>query len=634
MADEPQVPDLEVNLPMPGGLKVTRDLPYRILIAADLAGGEGGTLAGPLATQTVEVNAGNFDEVLAAAAPTVTFKTTDPTQTGAVMAEVALTFKSLKDFQPAALAAQLPATAGLSKARAQLVARLRGQLSAAQLAAEIGKLVRADAGLTWLTDALKWTPSAAGAEPGAVDDLLGQLDLGEPADQPVVPDKPRKTSIGAAIAAAAGAGGTAIPAEEASALRRTLGQIDRNLSAWLTTILRAAPVQALEARWRSLAFVMSKVDFRKGVRVLLLHAPQAELVDRLVGLVIDPVFDAGHPAPDLIVVDAQFGNTAPEIETLDSLAQHAASLPAVVVTGVAATFFGIKHAWQVPTLSAFGTLFDGWQFAKLKTLRTQAYARHLGLIFGRGLLRTPYSADASGSAAATEPATEPEAQARGSSAAAGGAPAGGTGDFIFREEWIADTDCLWANAPIVAACTVARSIAETGWPASLVGKLVGFVTATGGKKGEKQFGPTDTNMKIEKAEELIVSGLNALVGLPKTSDVVLCNGFSMASMGKSEGLARLEVALPYQLFAGRLSALLLELKAHLAGLSSEKMVATVLAHARDWLSTEHGAPEEQQVSVQARPAEKGAGTQLAVTVTPPQDILIGGVPIVLGYVVE
>ena len=602
MTDEPMPPDLEVNLPLPDGLKVTTDRPYHILLVSDLAGGADGNLSGPLAERVVETDAGSLDELLAGACPAVRFKATDPLVPGNVMVELDLRFNSLKDFQPKAVLGQIPAAKAMIGAREQIVARMRGKMSPAQLTQAIDRAAAGNPGLAWLSDSIRWTPSAAPPAEDAVDDLLGQLDLGgESPDQPAKP--PRKTPIGSVIAAAAAGARPQLPAEEASALRRALAQIDRNAAAWLGTVLHAAPVQRLEAAWRALAFLVSHIDFRKHIQLAVLHAPRAELTQRFTSLVIDPVFDQGADAPDLVVVDYQFSNTAPDVETLDELAQHGASLPAVVLAGVSPDFLGVKHAWQVPTLPAIVSLFDQWQFAKWKTLRGQPYARSLGVIFGRCLLRPPW-----------------------------GAKEGDDLEFAYREECVTDQDLVWAGGPIAAACTTAASVAETGWPTGMVGRLDGFAVGQGGKKGDKQFGPADTQMPVEKAQEMVAGGMNAVLCERNQTKVVVCNGFSAARPDRAEGFAVLEVSLPYQLFAGRLSSLLLDLKPHLSRMSQDKLVAFVLSHVRDWLTMDGVAPEEQQVAVQARPAEDAPGfTQLAVTVTAPPRILPGGIPVVVGY---
>jgi type VI secretion system protein ImpC len=601
MTDEPLPPDLDVVDRYPDGLKVTTDRPYRILLITDLAGDEDGRLRGPLTERVVDVTPENFDALLAEAQPTVALKLADPLSPTNALTALELSFRTLKDFTPPAMLQQIPSLRGVLDAREQIVARLRGKLSAAQFVAALQKLAAVDPQLKWVVDSTHWTPSAAPPPDSVVDDVLGQLDLGEQPGGPPAP--PRKSPLGAVVAAAAGGGALQIPAEESSALRRTLTQIDQRLTAWLNAVLHAAPLQRVESGWRSLALLVSRFDFRKGVRLAVLHARRDELTQRLVALVVDPVFDAGADAPDLIVVHESFGNTAPEIEVLDELAQHAASLPVVALAGASAEFFGLKHAWQVPSLPPLVSMFDQWQFAKWKTLREQPYARALGLVFGRCLLRAPYAATAGDDLA-----------------------------FQYREECIAEKDSLWTNGAVAAACTIAHGMADVGWPTGIVGRLEGFPVARGGKKGEKQLGPADTVMPLEKGQEMAMVGLNAVLCPPNQTDACVCGGFSAARPTRAEGLALLEVSLPYQLFASRLSTLLLELKPHLTGLSDEKLAAFVLTHVRDWLTVADVAPEEQQIAVQAKPLEDNPNSlQLAVTVTPPPQILPGGVPVVLGY---
>ena len=50
MADAPDKLDLEVDMPMPQGLRVTVDTPYRMLLVSDLGGGEQSSISGPART--------------------------------------------------------------------------------------------------------------------------------------------------------------------------------------------------------------------------------------------------------------------------------------------------------------------------------------------------------------------------------------------------------------------------------------------------------------------------------------------------------------------------------------------------------------------------------------------------------
>lgn len=602
MSDSPEPPDLEVNIPVPGGLRVTADQPYGILVVSDLAGSDTGSLSGPLADGVVDVTADSFDELLKGACPSVNFTMTDPVAGGSKMVEADLRFDSLRAFDPKNLALAIPAARSLMETRDRIVARMRGQTSADDLAGAVAQAAAADQSLNWLADAIKAPPAAPPPDPDTVDDLLGQLDLGDGDAAEAKP--PPKSPVGRVVSAAAGAGG--IPAGESAALRKTLAEIDRRVSSWLTAVLHAPQVQGIESAWRGLAWLVSNIDFRKGLRLSVLHAPRGSIIERFTTRLIDPVFDEGAAAPNLIAVDEQFTNSAADLEVLDGLAQHAASLPAVILAGVSAGFFGVKRAWQIPTLPPLLNMFDQWQFAKFKALRGQGYARSLGVVFGRCLMRAPYGRE-----------DVPDLE------------------FGYREPCLGDSDLVWASGAMAGACTVARSVADTGWPSGMAGRFHGRIEGLpriqGGKTGDKWFGPADTQTPQPRVEEMGMSGINAVVGLPDIDDAIFWNGLTIARAAGAGPNALLEVSLPYQLFAGRLSALLWDLKPHLAGKSPEAVTATVLAHAQDWLKLE-GEPEPEQVSAQVRPLEDDPSKlQLAVVVTPPQKILPGGIPVVMGY---
>ncbi|MCH9002886.1 MAG: type VI secretion system contractile sheath large subunit [Planctomycetes bacterium] len=606
MADQPNPSELEITESSPGGLHVTKDFPYGILYVADFAGTGAGNLSGPLSDGVVRVTPDTFDDLMAKACPSVSVKTSDPLASGNVMVQVDVKFDSLKAFEPSALLTQIPVAQTMFAMREKLVARMRGKCEFADVERAASSAVKADSNLAWLGDSLKWSAAAAQNDPGAVDSLLGQIDLGDGSgggdDEASAPPK---SPIGSVIAAAAGAG-SSIPSEEASVVRRTIGEIDRRISAWLTTILHAPEVLAIEKAWRSLNLLVSTLDFRKGVRLTVLHASDDELLDRFRTLLIDPVFDEGADQPHLLIIDKQFGNKAPDLEALDEFAQHAASLPAIAMAGVSTEFFGVKYGFQMATLPTIANVMDQWQFAKWKALRGQQYARSLGVVYGRCLLREPFGRDGKDDL-----------------------------EFTFKEESVTDKALVWGSGVIAAACTIARSVADSGWPTAMSGvahgRVEGFKTCVGGKKGDKKFGPSDVQMPQEKVEELGRAGINATAPMRDLDDVFFCNGMTAARPSRDEMSAVFEVSLPYQLFATRLSAMLFALKPHLSGKSAEQVASDVTTHVRDWLGVQEGA-EEEQVAIQVRPAQDAPGSlEMAVTVTAPESVLPGGVPVVMGY---
>ncbi len=595
--------EIEVGLPDAEGAQAGTTVPYRILVVDNFAGAADGTVAGRLESGVADVTPDGFDDLMAAARPSLTLHLTDPTRPGNVMAEVPLQFDSIRAFEPANLAQQIPDTRPLMTVREQLVGRMRGKLTADQLAKAVATATAADPKLAWLNESLKWAPAPPSpASMNAVDGILASIDTGE-GDSDAAPPPPPKTPIGSLISAAAG-GTTSIPAEEASAVRRTLAEIDKRVSTWLTAVLHAPAVQAAEAAWRSLMFLVRNTESRKGIHLSVLHAPRESLCGRIRSLLIDHVFDEGAPAPDLIVVNTLFGNTAPELETLDELAQHAASLPAVLLAGASPGFLGVKHAWQVPTLPPLLNMLDQWQYAKWKTLRGQFHARFLGIVFGRCLLRAPHGRD----------------DARDL-------------DFVYREPAVGEADLVWAGGATAVAVAVSRSVAGTGWPTSIAGfangRIEGFATAIGGRDGKQPLGPADTVLSQDKVGEFASVGLNVVSGMRDQADVMVWNGLTPAWPKQIAPAALLEVSLPYQLFGTRLSTLLLALRPRLTGLAPDKIIANVTQHMAHWLQIE--SPTPKQVCAQTLPTEDGTGTQLAVTVTPPPHLLPGGIPVVLGY---
>jgi type VI secretion system protein ImpC len=602
MADTPNPPDLDVEIPVPGGLKVTTDRPYHILLVSDFAGSDAGSVSGPLNDNLVAVKAENFDEVMAQASPKVNFTAKDPVGSTGAMVEVNLRFDSLKNFDPLRVAEQIPATKSLLAIREKIVARMKGDL-AADAFNRAAEAAAAEAGLEWLSKSLHPAEEAPKADPDAVDSLLGQLDLGDEGDSGSSAPPP-KSPLGSLISAAAGGGG--LRAGESAAMRQTLTEIDRRLNAWLNFVLHHAAVQQTESAWRGLSLLVTKTDFRKGVRIDLLHAPAASLTERLVSHVIDPVFDEGATAPDFIAVDSQFASKAPDLEALDEIAQHAASLPAMAVAGISSGFFGVKQTWQISTLPPMTTLFDQWQFAKWKSLRKQAHARNLAVVFGRCLLRMPFEKPADADAL----------------------------KYQFAETCMTESDLVWASGAIAAACTVSRSIADTGWPTAMAGHVHGRITGLpscyGGKTGDKRFGPADNKTPEPRIEEMAIAGINVVADLRDGEDALFWNGLTAGQPQKLDPNGLLEISLPYHLFASRLSTLLLDLKPHLTAKSSEAVCASAIGHVRNWIQAE-GADGSEQVSAQVRDAEGDASSiDLALTVTAPQKILPGGIPVVLG----
>lgn len=599
-----EIDDMGAELSPDFGNGERPDVPkYRILLVGDFGGSEFAQLPGELAKATVDVTADTFDAVMAANGPRVGLNVNDP-QDAKSATTLDLRFDSLKSFDAEAVAARIPAAKPLLAAREAVAARLGGKSTSDDLKAAIDRLVGETPALAWLPKTLDAPAATGAAQPsapppaGAVDDLLGSIDLGDPGS-----DAPKRSPVSSLIASAASGG---LSGAESTALRSALAEIDRRLDAWLAAAVHSSAIMAAESAWRSAAFLVRNIEFRKGITLTLLHARRAELLDRLKSLVIDPVFEQGAAAPDLIAFDYPLGSTAADIETLDEIAQHAASIPAVALVGAGPGFFGAKFAWQIPTLPPLHGVMDQWQFAKLKTLRDQLYARSTAVVFGQGLLRRPSRRAKDGAAS-----------------------------YQFNEPAAGAHELIWANGVVAAAAVVARSVAGTGWPTAVTGiangRVPGFTAIDDDAPSQKAFGPTDTLMQLPKIQELGSVGVNAVVGVKGEAEAVLWNGITLARPTRWEEGGILEISLPYQLFATRLAGLLLGAKDGWTSLPADKVADTIKTQIYNWLGL-HEQAYPGGITVQTRaPEGDAAGLEFAATVIPPPTILPGSVPVVLGF---
>jgi len=602
-----EIDDMGAELAPDMGEGERPDVPkYRILLVSDFAGSDFAELKGDLPARPVDVSADSFDAVMAACGPRVGLTLADPQDPKAPQAALDLRFDSLKAFEPEAILSLIPATQPLLAAREAVASRLAGKSTPADLASTVDKMAAQHPALAWLGKSLQASAAPAASSPpppaGAVDDLLGSIDLGGGASDASGAAKPRSPL--SAVVSAAAAGG--ISAAESTALRVTLTEIDRRLDAWLVAVLHSPQVMAVETAWRSAAFLVRHIEFRKGIALSLMHARRAELLERLRTQVVEPVFEQGAVAPDLIAFDYGIGSTAADIETLDEICQHAASIPAVALVGAAPGYFGAKFAWQIPTLPALNNVMDQWQFAKLKTLRDQLYARSTGVVFGQGLLRRPSKRDPG------KPQT-----------------------YQFHEPAAGVHELIWASGVVSAAAVVARSVAATGWPTTITGinngRVPGFTAIDDDGPGQKAFGPTDTLMQLPKIQELGGVGVNAVVGVKGEAEAVFWNGITLARPTRWEEGGILEISLPYQLFATRLAGLLLSAKDGWTNLPADQAGPTIQTQIYTWMGLQEAA-YPGGVTVQTRAPEGDAnGLEFAATVIPPPTILPGSVPVVLGF---
>lgn len=150
---------IEYDVELYGAQKKVQ-LPFVMGVMADLSGNPADPLAPVADRKFLEISADNFDDRLKAMKPRVAFQVPN-TLTGDGNVSVDLTFESLDDFSPAAIARKVGPLNELLQARQQLtnlVTYMDGKTGAEEL---IGKVLRDPALLKSLAASPKPTDAAA-----------------------------------------------------------------------------------------------------------------------------------------------------------------------------------------------------------------------------------------------------------------------------------------------------------------------------------------------------------------------------------------------------------------------------------------------------------------------------------------
>lgn len=427
-------------------------LPLRLLLVSDLAPHASvEDWAGPSRVHRVDKN--SLRALMEALAPRLNLDVPNTISDAPRLLEVDLAFPTLDAFRPEQVAQQVPALASLTQVRA-LVARVRRgeidldafrvQLAAtgvdAMWAERLYQTLSAPEAPTPTTQDPSPSASAPSGEGGALDRVLGMVDLGDEASETPAPPKGGGGFMGTLIDAFTGETGAASKVEKTAA-DRLLDDLDDVLSNQLNAIFRHAAFRRLEAAWRGLKFLVDRIDFRKGVQLEVLAAGKDDLSEVLYHQVLVPEHSDEHEKPPLscVIVDIAFDNSNADLALLDDLADTGASLQAPLIVSAAPAFFGVDDYRGLAGLPPLWQHVERPEYIAWNKLREKRASQYLALALPAFLLRLPYGAE--------NPA----------------AP------FVFNEE-----GGLWGNAVLAVAAAIAGSFTRTGWPTHFVGSSEGL----------------------------------------------------------------------------------------------------------------------------------------------------------------
>ncbi len=236
-----------------------------------------------------------------------------------------------------------------------------------------------------------------------------------------------------------------------------IAEIDSRLSAQVNEILHHADFQRLESTWRSLKYLVDKVDFRENIRVEFLNVSKEDLLADFEDTPEVPksglyknVYSAeygvfGGKPYGLMVGLYDFDYRHQDLTLLTKVASVAAMAHAPFISAAAPGMFG-QDSWETMTqMKDLKSWFEGPQYAKWHAFRESEDARYVGLTMPRFLLRIPYGAN-------TVPVKS----------------------FNFEEDVVGTHErYLWGNAAMALATRVADSFAKYRWCPNIIGPQAG-----------------------------------------------------------------------------------------------------------------------------------------------------------------
>jgi type VI secretion system protein ImpD len=392
--------------------------------------------------------------------------------------------------------------------------------------------------------------------------------------------------------------------------------IDAAISAQVNAILHHPRFQALEARWRGLAYLVQVVQGISNAKVRLLTASWSELArdfdravefdqSRLFRLVYSDEFDMPGGEPfGLMVGDYTVAHLPSldgpndDVSVLRSIAAVAAAAFCPFVTTCRPSLIGLDHFADLDLLPDLTSANSGPDFARWRALRSLADARFLGIVLPRVLLRLPYRDH----------------------------DRGRIDGFAFREEIGAWGDeLLWGNAAFAFAGVVLRAFGRSGWFADLRGAPEdseggGLVTdlpclsfATD-RVGIATQPPVE--FRLSSAQERMISELGLIPVAPVTyTPFLVFNSNSSLHRSMSydrsaaEQNAKLSAMLQYVLCASRLAH-------HMKGKMRDQIGRLVSAPAleqmlSEWLSQYCLGNDEAAADIKARFPLRAAQVRVA-----------------------
>jgi len=496
-----------------GGAKREKERMH-IGVLADLSGHSAEPLPLVPERKFLEIDVDNFDDRLADIAPRLAFGVPNSV-TGQGALAVELKFTRFEDFEPAAVAAQVPILRKLREARVELAAmratprgkELQGKPQLEALLAQavddpaLRKAILPSAGAE--APPAPEAPAAPQATPQAegLSDLEKLLGL-KPGQRPA--PKPRSAIQG--IFEQALAATPRISDQAVMNLGALIERIDEILSQQLTLVLHHKAFKSLEAAWRGLSYLVTNVEMDENLKIRVFDISKEDLAATVlayqgVNWELHPLrVQMRHEPFGCLIGDYTFDHQPMNVAVLAGVARLAAELDVPFIAAASPGLLGLESWPQLRVTADTGCVFQDAAHSAWSFLGQSAAAKKLFLTLPRFLARLPYGRK-------RYPAEGIEYEEK--------AEIGSTGDFV------------WCNAAYGLGAVLARGFTQDGWDARLrsggddcliEGLPVLYYTDRHGDT--EMMCPTEVPLTVDAAATLTQLGLTPLLHMKNTDRAI------------------------------------------------------------------------------------------------------------------
>lgn len=259
-------------------------------------------------------------------------------------------------------------------------------------------------------------------------------------------------------------------------------ELEECLSDQLDAILHDPAFLAMEAAWRSLAFVVERTNFDENCIIEILNVTKTALIEdfedspelvksQLYNIVYSKEFGQFGGKPySCFMGDFTFGAGAADVWLLQQLASIAAMSHAPFLASPSPDLFDVDSFSDLPKLRDLAANFEQPRFAKWNAFRQSEDSRYVGLVLPRFLLRLGYG--------------------EGNSIQA----------FNYSERFNKKCRGVWGNAAFAFVTRLLESFAKTRWCMNVFGAEHGRV------EGLRMAGDTATATREKKIPtEVLIS---------------------------------------------------------------------------------------------------------------------------------